>query len=386
MTGIPNHIATSQPNASFPVPEGISVPNSGTQLLVEGSKVSKHFGGTRALNEASFHCTHGSIHALVGENGAGKSTLVKILAGIVVADTGKIHINGKEYSSFRSPDFATSLGVIPVFQELSLISSLTVAENVFIANAPCNRFGQINFKKLRQQTELLLAEVGISNIDPDSLISELSLAQRQLVEIAKAFSRRPRLLIMDEGTSALPKHEVERIFKVLRQMRDEGRSVIFISHRIDEVKEIADSVTIFRDGQDVGTFRLGDVQENEMVQLMIGRKLEQVFPPKSTPQSQHDPLMEVKNLSWEHTLSNVSLKIGKGEIVGLAGLHGQGQSELLFALFGLLRSVHAQIYLNGKPQLIHSPAAAASTGINLAFISDNRKRAVLIFELSSCAN
>jgi len=307
---------------------------------------------------------------------------VKILAGIVVADTGKIHINGKAYSSFRSPDFATSLGVIPVFQELSLITSLTVAENVFIANAPCNRFGQVNFKKLRQQTEQLLAEVGFSNIDPDSLISELSLAQRQLVEIAKAFSRRPRLLIMDEGTSALPKHEVERIFKVLRQMRDEGRSVIFISHRIDEVKEIADSVTIFRDGQDVGTFRLGDVQEDQMVQLMIGRKLEQVFPPKSTPQSQHDPLMEVKNLSWEHTLSNVSLKIGKGEIVGLGGLDGQGQSELLFALFGLLRGVHGQIYLKGKPQLITSPAAAASAGINLAFIPEDRKTEGLFLKMS----
>src|SRR5258708_5183039 len=382
MTGIPNHIATSQPNASFPVPEGASAANSGTPLLVEVSKVSKHFGGTLALNEASFHCTHGSIHALVGENGAGKSALVKILAGIVVADTGKIHINGKEYSSFRSPDFATSLGVIPVFQELSLITSLTVAENVFIANAPCNRFGQVNFKKLHQQTEQLLAEVGFSNIDTDSLISELSLAQRQLVEIAKAFSRRTRFVVMDEGRSGVPKHEVERIFKVLRQMRDEGRSVIFISHRIDEVKEIADNVTIFRDGQDVGTFRLGDVQEDQMVQLIIGRKLEQVFPPKSTPQSQRDLLMEVKNLSWEHTLSNLSLNIGKGEIVGLGGLDGQGQSELLFALFGLLRGVHGQIYLKGKRQLINSPATAASAGINLAFIPEDRKTEGLFLKMS----
>ena len=349
--------------------------------LVEALKVSKHFGGTVALNEASFRCHNGSIHALVGENGAGKSTLVKVLAGVVVPDSGTININGKP-SSIRSPGDASRFGIVPVFQELSLLPTLTVAENIFISDPPRNRLGLVNRKTLRQQTEQLFASLGFHQVDPNALISELPLAQRQLIEIAKALSRHPQLLIMDEGTSALSIQDVELVFRVMRRMRDEGRSVIFISHRMAEVKEIADILTIFRDGQDVGSFPMGSVSEDEMVQLMIGRKLEQVFPPKPGPRAQSAPVLEVKDLGWENALHDISFRVGKGEIVGLGGLDGQGQGELLFALFGLLRSLRGQILIEGQRKNINSPTAAASAGISLALIPEDRKTEGLIQSMS----
>jgi ribose transport system ATP-binding protein len=355
-----------------------------TPPLVEALKVTKHFGGTVALNEASFTCHQGSIHALVGENGAGKSTLIKVLAGVTVPDSGQIIINGQP-SPIRSPADASRLGIVPVFQELSLMATLTVAENIFIADPPRNALGLVNRRVLRQRAEQLFADLGFHHVDPDALISELPLAQRQLVEIAKALSHQPRLLIMDEGTSALSIHDVELVFKVMRRMRDEGRSVIFISHRMAEVKEIADTLTIYRDGRDVGSFPMGDVREDEMVQLMIGRKLEQVFPPKPSPQ-QRAPLLEVKNLTWEPTLHDISFTVGKGEIVGLGGLDGQGQGELLFGLFGLLRQMHGEIRIEGQPQHISSPAAAAKAGINLALIPEDRKTEGLILGMSVSDN
>jgi ribose transport system ATP-binding protein len=356
-------------------------PANHSSLLVEAIDVSKRFGGTVALDEVSFSCRRGSIHALVGENGAGKSTLVKILAGAVIADSGEININGQP-STIHSPADAGRLGIIPVFQELSLMPTLTVAENIFIADPPRTRLGLINRRTLRQRTEQLFADLGLHDVDPDALISELPLAQRQLVEIAKAMSRKPQVLIMDEGTSALSVGDVDRVFQMMRRLRDEGQSVIFISHRMDEVKEIADSLTIFRDGKDVGSFPMAEVKEEQMVQLMIGRKLEQVFPQKPEPTAQRAALLEVRNLSWEHTLHDISFSVGKGEIVGLGGLDGQGQGELLFALFGLLRSMRGEIRIDGQRRSISSPAAAANAGINLAFIPEDRKTEGLILPMS----
>ena len=254
---------------------------------VEAQSVNKHFGGTIALNNASFSCQPGSIHALIGENGAGKSTLIKIFSGVVTPDSGALQINGQP-AIIRSPAEAAQQGIVPVFQELSLMPHLTVAENIFIANPPRNRLGLIDSKALERQTLQFFADLGFGQLDPKALISELPLAQRQLVEIAKAMSRNPRVLILDEGTSALSIHDVQLVFQVIRRLRDEGRSVIFISHRMSEVEEIADTLTIFRDGQDVGSFPMGSVGRDEMVQLMIGRKLEQIFPPKPNVPA-HEP-------------------------------------------------------------------------------------------------
>jgi ribose transport system ATP-binding protein len=358
------------------------MPNANGTPAIEAREINKHFGGTVALNNASFSCQPGSIHALIGENGAGKSTLIKIFSGVVTPDSGDLHINGQP-SSIHSPADAARQGVISVFQELSLMPQLTVAQNIFITNPPRNRLGLINGKALAERTSQFFGDLGFEHIDPNALVSELPLAQRQLVEIAKALSRNPKVLILDEGTSALSIHDVKLVFQVIRRLRDEGRSVIFISHRMSEVDEIADTLTIFRDGQDVGSFPMGSVGRDEMVQLMIGRKLEQVFPPKpDKPPQTTTPMLQVQDLSWEHALHDISFSIGKGEIVGLGGLDGQGQGELLFALFGLLRGLHGEICVDGQPKKISSPSAASKAGINLALIPEDRKTEGLILPMS----
>ncbi|MEZ4671286.1 MAG: sugar ABC transporter ATP-binding protein [Anaerolineae bacterium] len=349
---------------------------------VEAWDISKHFGGTIALNKASFRCQPGSIHALIGENGAGKSTLIKIFSGVTIPDSGTLQISGQGVI-IRSPADAARYGVVPVFQELSLMPHLTVAENIFVTNPPRNRLGLIDRSQLRAQTDRFFSDLGFTHIDPNAMISELPLAQRQLVEIAKALSRIPKVLILDEGTSALSVHDVELVFRVIRRLRDEGCSIIFISHRMSEVEEIADTLTIFRDGQDVGSFAIGSVARDEMVQLMIGRKLEQVFPPKPDPAlPAGTPVLEVKNLKWEQTLDDISFSLQKGEILGLGGLDGQGQGELLFALFGLLRGLKGEIHINGEHKQINGPDAATRAGINLALIPEDRKTEGLILPTS----
>jgi ribose transport system ATP-binding protein len=349
--------------------------------LVEALEVTKHYAGVTALDKANFSCRPGSIHALIGENGAGKSTLIKILTGVVIPDSGVLKVEGQTVS-LNSPARAGQLGIVPVFQELSLLPDLTVAENIFMTNPPHNRFGLIDRKALNGQTEELFANFGFHHLDPEALLSELPLAQRQMVEIAKALSRQPRLLILDEGTSALTIREVKLVFKVMERMRQENRSVIFISHRMDEIEEIADTITIFRDGHNVGVFPAGTVSHDEMVQLMIGRKLEQVFPEKSPRPMEEKFLLEVKNLGWEHVLHDISFTLGKGEILGFGGLEGQGQGELLFALFGVLRNLQGSIYIEGRPTRINSPAVAAQAGIGLAFIPEDRKTEGLLLPMS----
>lgn len=349
--------------------------------ILEARLVNKRFGNTVALEDATFVCQPGSIHALVGENGAGKSTLIKIIAGVVTPDSGTIRIDGT-VSTIQSPIQAAQHGIVPVFQELSLLPDLTIAENIFIANPPLNRLGLVSRRHLHQQTAALCAELGFDHLDPDALVREVPLASRQLVEIAKAFAQRPRLLILDEGTSALSVQDVRVVFDAARRMRDAGHSVIFISHRMSEVEEIADTLTIFRDGQDVGSFPMGSVNHEQMVQLMIGRKLEQVFPEKPVHSEPLTPLLEVENLSWEPTLNQISLQVGKGEIVGLGGLDGQGQGELLFALFGVLRGVHGTIRINGQAARIMSPAVATNQHNRIALIPEDRKTEGLILPMS----
>jgi len=351
-----------------------------TVPLLEATLVNKRFGNTIALHDATLVCQAGSIHALVGENGAGKSTLIKIIAGVVTPDSGTIKLAGSS-SVIHSPSEATRLGIVPVFQELSLLPDLSIAENIFISNPPTNLLGIVSRKSLRQAADALCAELGFEHLDTSALVKEIPLAQRQLVEIVKAVSHNPKLLILDEGTSALSVQDVKRVFAVIRRMRDQGLSAIFISHRMSEVEEIADTLTIFRDGQDVGSFPMGAVSHEEMVHLMIGRKLEQVFPPKPVTQMRQ-PMLEVDDLSWEPTLHEINLRVGKGEIVGLGGLDGQGQGELLFALFGVLRGVHGKVRINGQDVKIISPSNATSKNHRMALIPEDRKTEGLILPMS----
>jgi ribose transport system ATP-binding protein len=341
--------------------------------------VTKRFGGVVALRDASFSCDAGEIHALLGENGAGKSTMVKVLCGVQPADSGTIILHG-EAVSFGSPAAAAAAGVVPVFQELSLIPHLTVDENLFMGREPRNRLGLIDGRAMRRQARMLLADLRFPQIDPKAIVGDLPLAERQLVEIAKAISRNPDVLILDEATSALGKQEVEQVFTVLRELRERGMAIIFISHRMEEVRALCDRATVFRDGQHVGTIVVQDARRDEIIRLMIGRELREVFPPRPPRPEQEATLLEVESLSWGTELRDVSFALNRGEILGLAGLEGQGQGDLLLALFGVYAGTSGQVRFQDRRVTLSGPGKTMDSGI--ALIPEDRKTQGLILPLS----
>ncbi len=353
--------------------------------LIEAQHISKRFGGVVALHEAQFRCEAGEIHALLGENGAGKSTLVKVLTGVFPPDSGAVLFDGRPVA-LGGPADAARLGIIPVFQELSLIPDLTVAQNIFIGREPRNRWGLIDSAALEGRAAALLDELGFGAIDPQAPARELSLAERQLVELAKALARDPQVLILDEGTSALGAGEVQQVFAILRRLRERGRAVVYISHRMEEIQSICDRATVFRDGRHVDTFPLGTVSHDEIVRMMIGRKLVEVFPPRPPRPAAPRPVLEARGLSWEGRLRDVGFTLHEGEILGLSGLEGQGQGALLFALFGAYAGVAGTLLLDGRPAQIRSPRDAMRAGIGMALVPEDRKTQGLILPMSLRAN
>ncbi len=322
-------------------------------LRMEG--VSKRYGGVRALENANLVVSAGRIHAILGENGAGKSTLIKILSGVVAPDEGQIVLDGREVV-FGAPAAASRAGIVCIFQELSLVPDLSVADNIAIMNPP-TRLGMIDRRAQRRLAEAALARAGAEDVHPMALVKDLPLSRRQMVEIAKALAREPRILILDEATSALTAADVAKVFVVLKRLRDEGLALLYISHRMHEIAELADDCTVFRNGSDVATYPAGTKSDSEVVELMIGRELSAVFPPKPAPKTASaTPLLEVRRLSWTNWLSDVSFHVEKGEVVGLGGLDGQGQRELLLALFGVLRGVTGEICVSGRPRRARKPA------------------------------
>lgn len=352
----------------------------GPELLrMEG--ISKRYGGVRALHRADLSVSAGSIHALLGENGAGKSTLIKILAGVVTPDEGEIRLDGQPVS-FSSPVDATRAGIVCVFQELSLIPELSVADNIVISDPP-KRFGLIDRKAQRRIAEEALRRAGAPDIHPLALVKDLPLSRRQMVEIAKALARKPRILILDEATSALSASDVAKVFEVLKRLRAEGLALLYISHRMNEIAELADHCTVFRNGQNVASYAAGTKTDNEVVELMIGREYSHAFPPKgaSAPASEV-PLLEARNLSWADRLHDISLRLHAGEVVGLGGLDGQGQRELLLAFFGVLRGLSGEIRVGGNAVRIDSPAAARAERIGMALIPEDRKTEGLMLPMT----
>jgi ribose transport system ATP-binding protein len=343
--------------------------------------VSKRYGGVRALEKADLTVEAGSVHAILGENGAGKSTLIKIMAGVVAPDEGRMTLEGREVT-FSSPAAANQAGIASIFQELSLIPDLSVADNIVISNPP-RRFGLIDRRAQRRIAEEALARAGAEDIHPRAPVKDLPLSRRQMVEIAKALARHPRILILDEATSALTAADVTKVFAVLKRLKSEGLALLYISHRMHEIAEIADECTVFRNGRNVATYRAGTKSDNEVVELMIGREYSHVFPPKPlTRRSDKAPVIEVRNLSWTDRLRAVSLAARPGEVVGLGGLDGQGQRELLLALFGVLRGVTGETLIDGKPVTIASPRAAKSKKIGMALIPEDRKTEGLMLPMS----
>ncbi|HZY49607.1 MAG TPA: sugar ABC transporter ATP-binding protein [Devosia sp.] len=343
--------------------------------------ISKRYGGVRALEKAELTVEAGKVHAILGENGAGKSTLIKIMAGVVVPDEGRMLLDGKEVS-FADPAAANAAGIVCVFQELSLIPELSVADNIVVSNPP-TRFGMIDRRTQRRIAEDALRRAGGADIHPSILVKDLPLSRRQIVEIAKALARKPRVLILDEATSALSASDVESVFGVIRRLRDEGVALLYISHRMHEIAELADTCTVFRNGRNVATYAAGSKTDEQVVELMIGREYHNVFPPKppAKPDTQ-PPVLETRNLSWAPRLNGVSLSVRAGEVVGLGGLDGQGQRELLLALFGVLRGTSGEVLVDGKPVSLNSPRQAKADGVGMALIPEDRKTEGLMLPMS----
>jgi ribose transport system ATP-binding protein len=342
--------------------------------------ISKHYEGVRALENVGLTVERGRIHAVLGENGAGKSTLIKIMSGVVQPDRGAMELEGRPVR-FESPADAIRSGVVSIFQELSLIPELTVAENI-CAPEPPRRFGLIDRRAQRRRAEGLLARVHCDDVHPDEFVRNLPLSRRQMIEIARALGRSPKLLILDEATSALAAADVERIYAILDRLRAEGLAIVYISHRMREIMAFADDCSIFRNGRHVESFSKGSRSGDEIVKLMIGRDYEDVYPGKPVQAPAAAPILEVEDLNWGARLAGINVHVCRGEIVGLGGLDGQGQRELLLALFGVLRRVDTRIKIDGKPTQINSPRDAKRRSVGMALIPEDRQAEGLVLPLS----
>ncbi|PXF28911.1 D-ribose transporter ATP-binding protein [Pokkaliibacter plantistimulans] len=338
-----------------------------SEYLLEIDNISKAFPGVIALNKVSFHLRPGTVHALMGENGAGKSTLMKIIAGIQGHDSGSLRVRGEE-CNFSSPIEAINKGIAMIHQELNLMPFMTVAENIWISREPKNSLGLISHDKLMQKTAELFAKLKI-NIHPETLVRELSVANRQMVEIAKAVSYNSDVLIMDEPTSALAEKEVEHLFEIINTLRAEGKGIIYITHKMDELFEIADEVSIFRDGQMVGCHPAADLTRDKVIQLMVGREITQMFPKQEVDIG--DVVMSVRGLSDGLHFSDVSFDLRAGEILGFAGLVGSGRTNVVETLFGVTPAVAGSISIFGNDVQIHSPHDAMGQG--MALLTEDRK-------------
>jgi rhamnose transport system ATP-binding protein len=348
--------------------------------VLELSRVVKSFGAVVALRSGSIRVESGSIHALVGENGAGKSTLVKIVAGLYRRDAGEFRLRGEDVD-FSTTAQSKEAGVAVIYQEPTLFPDLSVTENVFMGRQPTDRLGRIDRRRMRQEVDSLFRRLGV-RIDPDRLAEGLSIADQQIIEIAKAVSLDARLLIMDEPTAALSGVEVERLFAVARSLRDEGRGIVFISHRFDEVFSLCDTITVMRDGSFVSSDPTTAVSEDEIVRRMVGRDVTELFPKQETTIG--EPLLEVDGLTSAGVFADVRFTVRSGEIVALAGLVGAGRSEIARAVFGVDGYDSGTVRLAGRAIPKRRPTAAMAAG--LALVPEDRRKQGLVLEESVARN
>ncbi|MGV1792283.1 sugar ABC transporter ATP-binding protein [Rhizobium sp. A37_96] len=351
------------------------------QNLIEMSRISKSFGGSHALREVSLTLMPGTVHALMGENGAGKSTLMKILAGVHQPDSGEIFKNGHRIS-FSNPRDALEFGISTVFQELSLLPNMSIAENMFLGREPRTRFGGLDRRRMRQETRAALERLGL-NLDPGMLVSELSIAQRQFVEIAHGIDADAAIFILDEPTAALNAADVEILNRHIRDLRDQGKAIVYISHRMDEIFNICDTVTVLKDGRLVGTRPLPDMTPSSLIAMMVGRELSDLFPLRS--QRAGDDAIELVNVKIDVRAKPFSLSVRKGEIVALAGLEGQGQQKILRSLVGEFQPFSGTAVICGHS--IRLPMRAkhgirAMQRIAVGFVPEDRKDEGLFLGLS----
>jgi len=334
--------------------------------LVELRGISRSFGGIQALSEVDLELRAGEIHALVGENGAGKSTLVKILTGVHEPDAGEILVAGTE-QRIRGAHAAQSLGIAAMYQEPSVFLDLSVAENIFAGRRPRGLLGSVDWSQMNREAADVLEELGV-DFGPDTPVRGLGVADRQLLEIAKALSTDARVLIMDEPTAALSPREVDNLFRVARSLRERGVAVVFISHRLEEVSAISDVVTVLRDGKHVATRPAGDLSHTEIVRLMVGRSLEALFPKEEAEIG--EVALELRGFTRQGVFDDVSFAVRRGEILGLAGLVGAGRSEVARSLFGIDPYDDGEVILTGTPFRPRSPRRALRRG--LAYLPEDR--------------
>ncbi|WP_447652730.1 sugar ABC transporter ATP-binding protein [Microbacterium sufflavum] len=345
-----------------------------TAPVLELAGVQKAFGSVIALRSGTITVEPGSIHALVGENGAGKSTLVKIVAGLYQRDAGTFRLNGADVD-FTSTAQSKAAGVAVIYQEPTLFPDLSVTENIFMGRQPLGRFGRIDRKGMRHEVERLFTRLGVT-IDPDRPAEGLSIADQQVIEIAKAVSLDAALLIMDEPTAALSGVEVERLFAIARSLRDEGRGLIFISHRFDEVFALCDTVTVMRDGAYIATSAVADTTVDELVRQMVGREVAELFPKQEATIG--EPLLEVEGLTSPGLFHDISFTVRAGEIVGLAGLVGAGRSEVARAVFGVDGYREGTVRMTGRRIPPRRPVDAMRAG--LALVPEDRRKQGLVIE------
>lgn len=334
--------------------------------LLQMEHLSKSFPGVQALDEVGFEVYPGEILGFLGENGAGKSTLIKILAGVHRKDAGVIRLNGQVVDP-RTPHHAQSLGISTIHQELALVPYLTVAENIFLNREPRRALGLVDFRRMNQAAEAVLRDLG-AEIPGRKPVRQLHVAAQQMVEIAKAVSHHARLILMDEPTSALSSKEVDALFALMRRLKEKGVAVVFVSHRLEEVRQIVDRIIIMRDGRRVGTLPVAEASEEKIIRLMVGRDVG-LFPKETAEIG--EPVLEVRNLTGANGVENVSLTVRKGEIVGLAGLIGAGRTDLVRLICGADSPQTGDILIDGQPVKINSPADAVRRGIG--WVPEDRK-------------
>jgi ABC-type sugar transport system ATPase subunit len=352
----------------------------GQDLILQMEHVSKAFPGVKALDNVSFQAVKGEVHAIMGENGAGKSTLIKILSGAYKPDSGSILIDGKKVV-IKKPSDALDLGISVVYQEQNIFVHTPVTENIYIQQIPL-RGGLVDYKTLKQKTTDLMEKYKISHININKNCGQLSVGQQQLVEILRATSQNVKILVLDEPTSALTEVETKILYSIIEKLKAEGISIIYISHRIKEIFDICDRVTVMRDGRYVGTKIVAETDKEEIVGMMVGRQLAYNYGANSSEWG--DTVLRVENMKLSGKIYDVSFELHAGEVLGIAGLEGSGRTEILESIFGLHKKITGCIYINGKKRNIKSPAAAKRMG--LAYMTKERKRVGLFMRMDVAGN
>ncbi len=345
-------------------------------MKIKMSGINKAFGGNPVLQNAGFELNDGEIHALMGENGAGKSTLMKILTGVYTKDAGEIFVDGNEVS-YKNPQEAEKAGIVFIHQELNVLFDMTVEENMYLGKEIVNKFGVCDKAAMRAEVKKILDVLGV-DIEPSKKMDMLSIGQQQMIEIAKALMVDAKVIIMDEPTAALTQKETEVLFKVVRSLKEKGVSIVYISHRMEEIFELCDRITILRDGQYIGTRLISETDMTEVVKMMIGREIGERYPERDVKIG--DVVFNVEDLNCPGVFSNISFNVRAGEVLGVAGLMGAGRTEIMQSIFGNMPNVTGSVFIEGKEIHNKSPEQAMKNGIG--FITEDRKTEGLMLEES----